>query len=435
MTVARCLTATETAIAVGDGTLTVEAAIGACLDRIGARDNAVRGWAMLDPGGAIAGARARDAAPLQRPLEGVAIGVKDVIDVAGLPTAHGSPIYAGNIAAADAECVRRLRAAGAIILGKTVTAEFATYSPGPTINPHRLGHTPGGSSSGSAATVADGQVPIALGTQTAGSMIRPASYCGVLGFKPSFGRYPLGGVLETAPHLDTLGFFARSLDDIRRVDAVLAADDSDPPAIVAPVIGLCRSPAWDEADAAMQQAFTDFADTLRNAGLTIVERALPNAFAGLTAAQVLLHRHEAFHALGHIRRDHPDTVSTVFRDFIDAGAADTPADYADALAVQAQCKRLLADVFDGVDMLLVPGATGPAPQGIGATGNPAFQRIWTALGVPCLGFPVRWTDAGLPLGLQLIGPQGQDRAFLAAAAAVLAHAADAAISSAAPSKD
>ena len=423
MTVARCLTATETAIAVGNGTLTAEAAIGACLDRIGARDLDVRGWALLDAGGALAAAKALDAAPQQRPLEGVAIGVKDVIDVAGLPTAHGSPIYAGNIAANDAECVRRLRAAGAIILGKTVTAEFATYSPGPTINPHGPGHTPGGSSSGSAATVADGQVPIALGTQTAGSMIRPASYCGVFGFKPSFGRYPLGGVLETAPHLDTLGFFARSLADVRRVDAVLAADDSNPPANAAPVIGLCRSPAWHEADAAMQQAFRDFAETLRSAGLTVVERPLPDAFAALTAAQILSHRHEAFLALGHIRRDHPDAVSAVFRDFIDAGAADTPAAYADALAVQAQCKALLPQVFDGVDMLLVPGATGPAPQGLGATGNPAFQRIWTALGVPCLGFPVRWTDSGLPLGLQLIGPPQQDRAFLASAAAVVVHAA------------
>jgi Asp-tRNA(Asn)/Glu-tRNA(Gln) amidotransferase A subunit family amidase len=435
MTVARCLTATEVAEAVGNGTLAAETAIGACLDRIGARDGSVHGWALLDAGGALAAARACDAAARKRPLEGVAIGVKDVIDVAGLPTAHGSPIYAANIAAADAECVRRLRAAGAIILGKTVTAEFATYSPGPTINPHRAGHTPGGSSSGSAATVADGQVPIALGTQTAGSMIRPASYCGVLGFKPSFGRYPLGGVLETAPHLDTLGFFARSLDDIRRVDAVLAADDSDPPAIAAPVVGLCRSPAWDEADAAMQQAFSDFAETLRDAGLAIVERALPDAFGGLAAAQVLLHRHEAFHALGHLRRDHPDVVSAVFRDFIDAGAADTPAEYADALALQARCKLLLAEVFDGVDMLLVPGATGTAPQGLGATGNPAFQRIWTALGVPCLGFPARWTEAGLPLGLQVIGPPGQDRAFLASAAAVLAQAADVAISSAAPVKD
>jgi Asp-tRNA(Asn)/Glu-tRNA(Gln) amidotransferase A subunit family amidase len=435
MTVARCLSATETAIAVGNGTLTAETAIGICLDRIDARDSAVQGWAFLDAAGARVAARASDAAAYKRPLEGVAIGIKDVIDVAGLPTAHGSPIYTANIAAADAECVRRLRAAGAIILGKTITAEFATYSPGPTINPHRPGHTPGGSSSGSAATVADGQVPIALGTQTAGSMIRPASYCGVFGFKPSFGRYPLGGVLETAPHLDTLGVFARSLADVRRVDAVLAADDSDPPVIAEPVIGLCRSPAWDQADAAMQQAFIDFAETLRKVGLTVVERALPDAFAGLTAAQVLLHRHEAFHALGHIRRDHPGAVSAVFRDFIDVGAADTPAAYADALALQAQCKALLVEVFDGVDMLLVPGATGAAPHGLDATGNPAFQRIWTALGVPCLGFPVRWTDAGLPLGLQLVGPPQQDRAFLASAAAVVEHAAQAANTSAASVKD
>jgi Asp-tRNA(Asn)/Glu-tRNA(Gln) amidotransferase A subunit family amidase len=403
--------------------MTTKAAIGACLDRIAERDAAVHGWVFLDSAGAIAKAKAHDAAPLRRPLEGVAIGIKDVIDVASMPTTHGSPIFDGNTASADAECVQRLRAAGAIILGKTVTAEFATYSPGPTINPHRAGHTPGGSSSGSAATVADGQVPIALGTQTAGSVIRPASYCGVFGFKPSFGRYPLSGVLETSPNLDTLGFFARSLADIRLVDGVLAADDSDTPATAVPVIGLCRSPSWGEADAAMQQAYFDFADTLRAAGLSVIERSLPEIFDRLGPAQSLIHRHEAFLVLGHIRRDHSDAVSAVFRDFIDAGAAETPSAYADALGVQAQCKALLPIVFDGVDMLLVPGATGAAPAGLITTGNPAFQRIWTALGVPCLGFPVHWTDSGLPIGLQLIGPPQRDRAFLASAAAVVAHAA------------
>lgn len=423
MTAACCSSASEIVDAIQRGALTAEAAVIACLDRIAGRDALVHGWVFLDTAGAIAAAKDRDAAPLQRRLEGVAIGVKDVIDVVGMPTTHGSPIFVDNIASADAECVRRLRAAGAIILGKTVTAEFATYSPGPTINPHRPGHTPGGSSSGSAATVADGQVPIALGTQTAGSVIRPASYCGVFGFKPSFGRYPLDGVLETAPHLDTLGFFARSLADIRLVDAVLAADDDDARAVAPSVIGLCRSPAWDEADAAMQQTFFDFAETLRAAGLSVIDRPLSAAFDNLGAAQSLIHRHEAFQALGYLRRDHPDAVSTVFRDFIDAGAVDTPSAYRDALALQAQCKALLGEVFDGIDMLLVPGAAGAAPKGLSATGNPAFQRIWTALGVPCLGFPVRWADAGLPIGLQLIGPPLHDRAFLASAAAVTAHAA------------
>ncbi len=402
---------------------TAVAAVTACLDRIAERDADVRAWAFLDAGGARAAATAQDAAARRRPLEAVTVGVKDVIDVAGMPTSHGSPVFAGNIAASDAECVRRLREAGAIILGKTVTAEFATYAPGPTINPRRAGHTPGGSSSGSAAAVADGQVAVALGTQTAGSVIRPASFCGVVGFKPSFGRYPLAGVLETAPSLDTLGLFARSLADILRVDGIISGDATTPAANPRPVIGLCRSPAWDEADAAMQQAFAGFADSLRAAGLAVVDTTLPDPMSGLAAAQTLIHRREAFIALGGIRRDHPDAVSAAFCSFIDAGAADTADAYDAALDLQAECKALLPQVFDGIDMLLVPGATGSAPAGIDSTGNPAFQRIWTALGLPCLGFPARWTDAGLPLGLQLVGPPDGDRRFLASAASVTASAA------------
>lgn len=387
--------------------------LAACYDRIAARDADVRAWAYLDPAAT---------ASHPGPLAGLAIGVKDVIDVAGMPTTHGSPICAGTIAATDAECVRRLRAAGAVIIGKTVTAEFATYSPGPTVNPHRPGHTPGGSSSGSAAAVADGQVPVALGTQTAGSIIRPASFCGTLGYKPSFGRYPLAGVLETAPSLDTLGLFANRLADIIAVDAVLAGDDGAARANPDPIIGLCRTPAWGEADADMQAAFTGFAQTLAHAGLTVIDRPLPAALASLGAAQALVHAHEASRAIGHYRRDHPHRISAAFRDFIDAGAAVTPAAYRGALAEIADGRARLPGIFAGVDLLLTPGAPGTAPAGLGATGNPVFQRIWTALGVPCLGFPARWAATGLPLGLQLVGRPGQDRAFLAAAAAVTAHA-------------
>lgn len=386
------------------------------LDRIAARDAAVCGWVYVDEMAAqMPGTDAGE-------LSGLTAGVKDVIDVAGMVTSHGSPIFAANMAGGDAEAVRRLRAAGAIILGKTVTAEFATYSPGPTVNPRRAGHTPGGSSSGSAAVVADGQADLALGTQTAGSMIRPASFCGTLGFKPSFGRYPLAGVLETSPNLDTLGVFARTLGILSRADAVISGEGDCPSPNHAPVVGLCRSPAWDEALPAMKRAFVGFAQTLRLAGLTVVECDAPVSFGPLAAAQALIHRREAWMTLGHIRRNHPDAVTSVFRDFIDQGAADSESDYQAALDCQRACQAHLPAVFNGVDMLLVPGATGPAPEGINTTGNPAFQRIWTALGVPCLGFPAAWTSDGLPLGLQMIGQKGKDRQLLANAQIILAHA-------------
>jgi Asp-tRNA(Asn)/Glu-tRNA(Gln) amidotransferase A subunit family amidase len=384
------------------------------LDRIAERDAAVLGWVYVDPDARQSG---------DGLLSGVTVGVKDVIDIAGMVTTHGSPAFAGNMAHRDAEAVRRMRAAGAIILGKTVTAEFATYHPGPTINPRKPGHTPGGSSSGSAAVVADGQADIALGTQTAGSMIRPASFCGTLGFKPSFGRYPLAGVLETSPNLDTLGVFGRTLDLVTRADAVLSGEADCPPANPDPVIGLCHSPAWDEAEPAMQKAFLDFAKRLQLAGHRVDERDLPNECVNLQIAQALIHRREAWMTLGHIRRDHADIVSPIFRDFIDSGERECEADYQAALGCQAAAVAQLPTIFAGLDMLLVPGACGPAPKGPSSTGNPAFQRLWTALGAPCLGFPVAWQADGLPLGLQIIGKFGADRQLLADATTILAHAA------------
>ena len=384
-----------------------------CLARIEARGDMVRGWAYLD----------KTAKGGTGPLAGLVLGVKDVIDVAGMPTTHGSPAYRDNIAATDAESVALLRAAGAVVLGKTVTAEFATYHPGPTTNPHNPVHTPGGSSSGSAAVVADGQADLALGTQTAGSVIRPASFCGTFGFKPTFGRYSLGGVLETAPSLDTLGLFGRDLAVIAAADAVLSGEDAVPPAPACLTIGLCRSPAWETASADMQAAFLAFADKLRSAGHTVVTRDLPEPFERLGAAQTLIHRREAALVMGHIRREHAAEVSNSFIAMIDAGAAESEADYQAALALQQQCKGLADAVFAGIDLLLVPGATGVAPEGLNATGDPVFQRIWTALGAPCFGFPAAWRDDGLPLGLQVIGAPGTDRQLLSNARAIAALAA------------
>ena len=413
----------DAAAAIAEGRCSAEQLVSACLQRITVRDEAVRGWASLDAARALRAARACDASTAARgPLHGIPFGVKDIIDVAGLPTTHGCAAFAQHFPASTAQCVERLQRAGAIVLGKTVTTEFATYHPGPTRNPRDPRHTPGGSSSGSAATVADGQVPMALGTQTAGSIIRPASFCGVLGFKPSFGRYPLGGVLPTATSLDTLGFFARTLADVVLVDSVLAATPANLPRPGHLTVGLCRSPAWPQASAAMQAAWQAFGATLGAHGVAVIERELPADFADLLDAQQLLHRHEAWQALGEIRRVHAGVVSETFADFIDTGARVTPAAYRAALALQVRCRAQLSTVFDGVTVLLTPGAPDAAPAGLEATGNPLFNRLWTALGTPCLGFPASWTPQGLPLGLQLIGPLGGDRELLAAAQSVLALA-------------
>lgn len=384
-----------------------------CLGRIDARDADVRAWAYVD----------RAATSGEGPLAGVVLGVKDVIDVAGMPTTHGSPIFADNIAAQDAAAVALLRAAGAAVLGKTVTAEFATYHPGPTVNPRKAGHTPGGSSSGSAAAVADGQADIALGTQTAGSMIRPGSFCGTLAFKPTIGRYPVAGVLDTAPSLDTLGLFARNLDLLVAADAVLTGAGALPAPHAPLRVALCRMPTWDQASGEMQDTAIEFAARLHEAGCELSEVTLPEPFTRLQDAQLLIHRTEAADVLGAIRREHPDEVSAEFRAMIDAGAATDPADYAAARALQEECKALLPTIFADVDLLLAPGAPGAAPEGTGATGDPMFQRIWTATGAPCLGFPGAWRADGLPLGLQVIGLPGTDRQLLADARTIIAHAA------------
>lgn len=384
-----------------------------CLGRIDARDAEVRAWAHVD----------RAATGGEGPLAGVVLGVKDVIDVAGMPTTHGSPIFADNIAAQDAAAVALLRAAGAAVLGKTVTAEFATYHPGPTVNPRKAGHTPGGSSSGSAAAVADGQADIALGTQTAGSMIRPGSFCGTLAFKPTIGRYPVAGVFDTAPSLDTLGLFARDLDLLVAADAVLTGAGALPAPHAPLRVALCRMPTWDQASGEMQDTAIEFAARLHEAGCELSEVTLPEPFTRLQDAQLLIHRTEAADVLGAIRREHPDEVSAEFRAMIDAGAATDPADYAAARALQEECKALLPTIFADVDLLLAPGAPGAAPEGTGATGDPMFQRIWTATGAPCLGFPGAWRADGLPLGLQVIGLPGTDRQLLADARTIIAHAA------------
>tara|TARA_R110002110_G_scaffold205066_7_gene417344 strand:- start:501004 stop:502314 length:1311 start_codon:yes stop_codon:yes gene_type:complete len=402
------LSATEAAIKIACGEISSESLIRACLDRIKLRDGQVRAWQFLDAETAIREARARDKQEPVGPLHGVPVGIKDVIATRQMPTGYGSPIFDGQYSTEDAKCISLLVRAGAIILGKTVTAEFATYKPGPTTNPLSPEHTPGGSSSGSAAAVADYQIPIALGTQTAGSIIRPASYCGIIGFKPTKPRYDDSGVIETSPHLDTLGIFARSVDDIALVDSVLGADSGKQmKAPQTPTIGVCQTNVWDQASADMQRALATTAKALEAAGATVVKVKLPELFSGLPEAQRKIHAREVYQALSSVWREHPDQISDALVNMLSIGMEMSQQVYDSALALQRRCQAESETAFGSVDCLLTPGATGVAPRGLQATGDPAFNRTWTALGAPCLGFRAA-TVAGLPLGLQLVGRPGED---------------------------
>src|SRR5690606_35962155 len=287
-----------------DGELGSEELVRGCLERIAAREPEVEAWEWLDPEAALAVARARDGQPAAGPLHGVPVGIKDIIDTADMPTACGSPIYAGHRPRQDADCVARLRAAGAVILGKTVTTEFATFRPGKTRNPHHRGHTPGGSSSGSAAAVAAGMVPLALGTQTVGSVIRPASFCGVFGFKASRGRLSLEGVKPLAAAFDSLGCFARSLDDIALWFSVMAEEPagSPPTADAAPRIALVRTAQWSDAEPATRAAVEAAAERLARAGAEVVEPALPSDFDRLAEPQDVIFAAGALSALSRERR-------------------------------------------------------------------------------------------------------------------------------------
>ena len=383
-----------------------------CLARIAEREPVVQAWEALDAEAAIAEARRIDTLRDRPPLCGLPVGIKDLIDTADLPTAYGSPIHRGHQPSRDAESVRRLREAGAIVLGKTVTTEFAVYSPGKTRNPHDPSRTPGGSSSGSAAAVADGMVPAALGSQTAGSVIRPASYCGVMGFKPSFGLLPLEGVHPLAPSLDTLGVFVRALDDIPLLVSVLAAS----PLQIRPArprLAFCRTEAWAHAALETQTAVEQAAKAL---GARDVDTGA--SFAGLIDAQIAIMGAEAAETLG----DEPEErLSPKLREFLRAGAKVTPNRLAAAREQAERCRREIDATFEQVDVLLTPAAVGEAPEGLGATGDPIFCRIWTLLGVPCLSLPVLKGPAGLPIGLQIVGRRGRDAELLAAAAWIEQH--------------
>ena len=423
------LGAIDAARSIAQGEITSEALVAACLGRIAARDGDVRAWAHLDPEHALRTAREADEARVEGkgggPLHGVPIGIKDVIDTADYPTEHGSPAFAGRRPEEDAAVVTALRAAGAIILGKTVTTELATLTPGVTRNPRNTAHTPGGSSSGSAAAVADAMVPIALGTQTGGSVIRPASFCGVYGFKPTFGLVPRPGVLAQAPSLDTLGVFGRSIEDLALVGDVLQAyDPRDPASIaqsrpslrslatmawpVAPTFAYVRSPAWAAADPRLHEAFGELVEAL---GDRVVEVDIDLVIQqGLTAARVIQKVELACH-FGPVLDSSPGLVSRRLAGDIEEGRALKGVDYAAALAARKTFHAIVDDIFLNHGTILTPAAPGPAPEGLETTGNPVFNAFWTYLGVPAVTLPLLEAD-GLPIGVQLVGARRDDGRLL-----------------------
>ncbi|MFQ5972634.1 MAG: amidase [Alphaproteobacteria bacterium] len=402
--------ATEIAEAIAGGTTTAEEIVRDCLARIEEREPRIHAWHVLDADGATARARALDRSPRQGPLHGVPIGVKDIFDTVDLPTAYGSPIYRGHTPPWDASCVAMVRRAGAIVLGKTVSTEFAYFTPGPTANPHNPAHTPGGSSSGSAAAVADAMAPLAFGSQTAGSVIRPASFCGIVGFKASHGWHSLAGTKELAHSLDTLGWFARTIDDIALMRAALLGIEPEPLGMpgTPPRIGLCRTCEWPAAEPAVGEALEGAARAFADAGAPVVEVTLPEPFRGLTEAQRTIMAFEAARAFAYERTHHEAELSSKLRDLIATGSATTPSDYGRAVALAQNCRSLAASLFEEHDVLLTPSAPGEAPAGLEQTGDPVFNRMWTLLHLPAINLPGFTGPGGLPIGVQAIGAFGAD---------------------------
>ena len=407
------LTATDARARIAAGQLTPAALMEACLARIAERESTLRAMTFLDP------ALARDAAAhaLPGPLHGLPLGVKDVLDTADMPTEYNSPIWRGHRPRADAGAVAWARAAGAVVLGKTVTTEFATRQPGPTTNPHNPGHTPGGSSSGSAAGVAAGYFPFAYGTQTAGSVIRPAAYCGVVGYKPSYGLIERHGMKLMAFSLDTVGVMARSVADCALLAGAASGRDLGDPEQAAHRpwrIGLCRSPAWDSADAATQALLYDAADRLGQAGATIIDCELPASYAAAAELHPLLMQAESARAMGWEMATARDQLSAGLRERLEWGLSHAPEAVDAARATMSDARRGFAEATYSVDLLLTPSAPGEAPAGLEWTGEPAFNALWTALHVPCVTVPAGNGPHGLPLAVQLVGRLGEDRLVLAA---------------------
>ena len=397
---------------------TVEEVARACLDRIEAGDPGLRAWVHVDAEAVLAEARELDAVAVSTrgALHGVPLGIKDIFDTYDMPTAYGSPIYAEHRPALDAAAVAIARRCGMLPVGKLVTTEFAAWPPGPTVNPHDTTRTPGGSSSGSAAAVAAGMVPVAFATQTTGSIIRPAAFCGVVGYKPSFGMLPCVGAKAISESFDTVGVITRSTADAALVVGVLSHRElelSTTPR--APRLGICLTHEWSAAAPETAALFESLPRVLGRIGARPTPVTLPGIFAGLAEAQDTIWTFEIARCLADEHRRSRELIREPLRGMLDKGAVTPIAEYDEALQRLHACRAALPSVLDGLDALVVPAAPGEAPDRA-STGDPIFNRIWSALAGPAITVPAGTGPSGLPLGVQVVGLPGQDRRVLACAA-------------------
>ena len=425
------LSATGAAGKIRSGEISSEELVRACLDRIEEREPIVHAWKFLDPELALVQAQRCDTSEARSPLHGVPVGIKDQFDTADMPTGYGSPIYEGHRPVADAGSVARLREAGAVILGKTELTEFALYHPTSTTNPLDPARTPGGSSSGSVAAVADHMVPVATGTQTVGSIIRPASYCGIFGYKPTFGSISRAGVLPLCASLDHVGLFTRTVEDLElfakaitnthpRHPSIRTAQPADfdlrsPDELDRPRIAFVRTPQWSELDATTRDRLKKAAAWLSENGADVDEVSLPDKFGGLVEAQNTILEVELSCALSYEFENHPDRLSDLLRSVIEQGRSVCMDKYFEARKLAAECRWESGVLFRDHDVLLAPSVRGEAPEGLESTGDPLFCRMWTLLGLPCVSLPGIKGPNGLPLGAQIIGPMHKDGLALSVA--------------------
>src|SRR6516162_2010427 len=397
------------------GELTAEAVVESCLARIAEREPVVRAWAHLAGEAALAKARERDRSGKKTLLNGVPFGLKDIFDSADMPTTYGSPIYVGCRPANDASAAALPRAAGGILLGKTVTTEFANAHPGPTTNPHDPSFSPGGSSSGSAAAVADFMVPLAIGTQTGGSVIRPAAYCGVVGFKPSFGLFPPAGMRINTEALDTVGIMARSVGDIALFRAAMMAIPYAPPAMPesAPRLGLCRGPHWDEAQPEGRAVLEAAAERLAAAGAVVSDTEAPPESADSDERQTTLGSFEGpRNHMPELYR-HEALLSARLRETkIARGRKLSLAAFREAWRGAERARAAAREWAGGFDAILTLPAPGQAPRGLASTGSAVFNALWTQLWMPCLTLPAGHGPDGLPVAIQLVGRRHDDAKLL-----------------------
>jgi len=417
------LTATEAAAALKADRISVEELARACLARVAERDATVRAWSFVDPELVLQRARELDKTAVKGPLHGLPIGVKDMIDTFDMPTQHNSPIYVGHRPGQDAAGVATLRAAGALIFGKTDTVEFAAGGrKALTRNPHDLTRTPGGSSSGSAASVADFHVPLALGTQTGGSTLRPASFCGIVGMKPTWNAVNREGLKIYGASLDTLGLYGRAVSDIELLLEALAVG-SDAPVEAKPAgalrIALCKTPVWRKAEAATKWALATAAERLKAAGATVTELRLPKAFDAVPEAQETIMHGEGRAAFRAEYFAAPHLLHQDFKERVENTKRITRAQLCAAYDLAAECRAAIDEIAGGYDAILAPASPGVAPVGLHTTGDHVFNKMWTVLHVPCIALPgLHDPETGLPIGVQLVAPRFHDRRLLAVAAAI-----------------